>query len=433
MGQLALILTLGALLIGGIVLLNVQHSTDEADETTTAYQVDRFAREAALVGLEQAERRLNADPDGWASFTVNPDSARALFGVPATTVDGATYEVRLDSIIMGSGAADPDQAWLTATGSYDGWDPGHDATGTTTFSVVAKYEKGYTDQGVPPAMRHAIVTDLSIDMRGNAYISGSIHTNGSLSASGGAFDVLGNATYTGDADGVSRHQLDQFQGGIGYQDSIHIPPVTVPPASLNHQIDGDHELNAGNDPLAALVDGWYGVTGFGTEDDPYVLYINGNLTLDGTVRLIGFSRIYVNGTVLVQDNAQLTPTSTATPSTNGTPEATAPLVEAWIENNLPNGSQTALYATGDITVRGTPFIAANLYTNGSVRYVGGGNKVVIGGVTARGDLEINGNPMIFYTDPNASIVDPGMDRDVPEGLRLIAYREWAQRPSDPTP
>jgi hypothetical protein len=427
MGQLALLLALGALLLLGVVLLNTQRAAGDADDTAAAYHTDRLAREAALVGLQQAQRRLNADPDGWALFASDPDAARALFGVPATTVDGATYAVALDSVLLGSGPGDPDEAWVTATGSYGGYDPGVDAEGATVFTVVAKYEKGYTDLGTPPSMRAAIITDQNFDIRGNAIVSGDIHANGTVNSSGSSFDVLGQGSYT--TSGGS-FDPDRFTGGVAQSDSIPVPDVTIPPASYHYLHNGNLALSASNDPAGTLAQGWFGVTGKGTAADPYVLVVNGNLTVSGDVRLLGHCRIYVTGTMTMNGNASLSPVSATPPNAN---TATNAQIQTWIDTNLPGGSTIGLYTGGDVTVSGTMFLAAHLYTHGAVRYTGGGHKLLIGGITSQGSLDLRGNTKVFYTDANASIFDPGLNEEVPDGLRLIAYREWVQRPSDPTP
>jgi hypothetical protein len=424
MGQLALILALGALLVGGVLFLNVQRTTQDADDATGAYQVDQFAREAALTGLDQAERRLNANPDSWDLWNTNRSAARDSFEVPATTVDDATYAVTLDSIYIGSDPTDPDQAWVTATGTYGGWDPGQDSSGTTVFTIVATYEKGYTNIGTPPSMRHAIVADQTLDMRGNTVVSGSVHANGELNTHGGSFDVLG----AGSSTNGGTYNDGQFTGGVTYPaDSIYVPDVVLPD-TWDFRDPDDFPLNASSDPPGTLEQGWNGVTGKGTAADPYVLRVDGNLAISGDVRLLGYCRIYVGGTVGFGGNATLSPVSAVPPNVNN---ATNAQIQSWIDTNLPNGSTLAIYARGDITIDGTVLAAAHLYSNGTVRFTGGGNKLVIGGVTAGEDLDIRGNSKVFYTDANASILNPGFDEDVPDGLRLIAYREWARRPSDP--
>jgi hypothetical protein len=74
------------------------------------------------------------------------------------------------------------------------------------------------------------------------------------------------------------------------------------------------------------------------------------------------------------------------------------------------------------------FIAATIYTYGAVNYTGGGHKMVVGGITTHQPLDMRGNVKVYYKEGADSVYDPGIPRQVPEGLRLVAYREWADRP-----
>ena len=423
MGQYSVIAVVAALIFVAVLLLNARLSAGEADEELSAYQVDRFAREVVLVGLKEAERNLADDTDGWELWTTDQTAAQAQFGVAATSHGGGSYAVTIDNMTFGATASDPDRVWLTATGTYDGFNPQTGATGTTTYTVKAAYETGLTDIGVPPGMRDAIVSDELVDVRGNIQISGGIHSNNEIASSGGSFDVHGSGTYTGSESADD----SRFSGGIMYSDSVYIPTVAIPPASYHHITSASpaaFTLDPSNDPTGTLQAGWFSVLGKGTEADPYVLYVNGNLEIDGDVRLLGYSRLYVNGTVRVNGNAALSPVTAASPN----PNQDVTTAEAWVNANLPNNAtMIGIYATGDITLAGTCFVAAHLYTDGAVKYTGGGHKLLIGGITAHDPLDIRGNAKVYYTEASEAIVDPGSNYDVPEGIRLIAYREWAQR------
>lgn len=441
MGQFAVIFVLSSLFLGGVLIYNARSSTSEAEAETTAYHGDRLAREVAQVGLEETKRKLAADVDGWAVWTSSPTAVQTQYGSTGTHEDGA-YTVTIDNMTIvppplpNSGPVTvSDKVWVTSTATYNVWNPDANAFRDTQFIIKATYEKGYTDRGLPPAMRDAIVSDETIDIRGNVQISGGVHTNGELTSSGGTFDVYGTGTYTGSESAND----GRFQGGVAYQDSVIIDPVTIPPAAWSYRTSpapAAYSLSPATDPTGTppqlISAGWDPVptdatptvTGKGTSTDPYILYVNGNLTIDGDVRLRGFTRIYVNGTVTVNGNAALAPVLGTLPD----PNQDVTSAGTWAETNLPNGSMTGIYAIGDITLSGTCFVAASLWTRGAVRYTGGGHKLLVGGITAHDPLDIRGNAKIYYTQASRSIWDPGSNLYVPEGLRLIAYREWAQRP-----
>ncbi len=152
MGQYAVIFVIAAFIFGAVLLFNAQLSAEDANQELSAYQVDRFARGITLVGLKEAERNLNDATDRWDLWTpTDPAAAQALFGVDTTSHDGGTYSVAIDSFAFGLLPTDPDIVWVTASGTYDGWDAASGMIGTTNYTVKATYETGLTDLACRPA------------------------------------------------------------------------------------------------------------------------------------------------------------------------------------------------------------------------------------------------------------------------------------------
>lgn len=427
MGQYALLAVLAVMTVGAVVLYTAQRTAQAADDDLTAYHEDRFSRELATVGLKRTERLLSAQPDDWGDAGAN-----ALYGAPPTTYTKdnltGTYEVTFDSYTPKTSTT-PEIAHVTARGVYNG----------ETFTIKAVYEQGETDVGLPPQMREAIVSDNRLYLNGNIEISGSVHTNDCLDSSGNSFDVYGTGTYTG-CDGAND---SRFTGGVQQQDSIYVDPVTIP-TSWTHRTPAGAAASLGNQTTnltttgmsATLTPGGgstFTVTGAGTAANPYILVVRGNLTVTGDVRLIrGFSgttplqghiRIYVDGNFEMAGNSKLAPVTGTLPRQQD-PVATN---LAWRDANLPDGSTIGVYATGDIILTGTMTVIGSLYANGEVQYKGGGQKMVMGGITTKDQIEVKGNSQIVYTEANTSILDPGGNTQTPDGIRLAGYREWAER------
>lgn len=433
MGQYAVIIAVIAILLGAVLLFNAQMSAEDADEELSAYQVDRFAREAVLVGLKEAERNLANDTDGWVIWNTSQSTAQTQYGVPTTNYQNGTYAVVIDSFQFGATPTDPDKVWLTGTGTYEGWNAAAGANGTTNYIVKAAYETGLTDIGVPPGFRDAIQTQEDLTVSGNGCISGGVHANGELDTNGGAFDVLGEGTYT---TSETVGNPGSFTGGIAQIDSVFIPITPIPPTGFTHQLNGNVILNAANAPAAGttIPDGWFGITGRGGTGDAFILYIDGDLDISGSVYLVGYAGIYVNGTITIGGNSTIAPV----PASAGLPVVTANMtcaqrmaaIQTWTNANLPNGSQLGLFAEGNIIMGGNTNVVAHLTTNAQFRYSGGGNanRLIIGGITAQEDLTLSGNTMVYYTTPSDEIEIPGGNDLVPEGVRLVSYREWAVRP-----
>jgi hypothetical protein len=286
------------------------------------------------------------------------------------------------------------------------------------FTVVAKYEKGYTDLGTPPAMRYAVVTNSTLLLQGSTTVSGDVHANGTLDTRGVNFEVLGQGSYT---NTLSTDDNDNFGGGIIQQDSIHIDPVVIPTTGVDQTIT-QSTFTLNGTTVSTL-------TGGGTQADPFVLVIYGNLAVTGNVVLPGHTQIYVTGTIDIGANTRFAALSTTAINAN---TSSNDEIQAWIDASFPDGITLGLNALGEITFGGTALIAAHMHTNETFDFGGGGNQLVVGGIVAEDDLTLFGNVKVFYTDANVSII-PGGTEDVPDGMRLVAYREWAQRPSDPTP
>ena len=62
-----------------------------------------------------------------------------------------------------------------------------------------------------------------------------------------------------------------------------------------------------------------------------------------------------------------------------------------------------LFASGDIDIKGTHFIAANLYSKGYVFFPASGNGVLIGGVLANDPLLVRGNARIYFNEPESFV------------------------------
>jgi len=426
MGQYAILIVLSAVILGGVVLFNAQQKAQGADDDLTEYHEDRFGREVALVGLKRTERLLAQNADLWDLHTSNNSAAQDTFASPTATTftKGAltgTYQVTYDSYTAKT-ASTPELATITALGVYDG----------KTYTVRATYEQGLTDIGVPPSMRDAIVSDNRLYINGNVKVSGGVHTNNCLDSSGNSFDVFGTGSYTG-CEGANDAR---FTGGVVQQDSIAVPPVTIP-AAYDHIEAGSVGWGAQTVILPTQpIDGSYTVNGNGTEANPYVLVIQGDLDINGDVRFRGIGnhpvtgnpmqghiRIYVDGDFNMNGNSVLSPVPGALPSQGTAVSA----LDTWRADHLPDGGSIGVYATGDITLTGTITVLASLYANGIVEYKGGGQKMVIGGITTKQTIELKGNSQVYYTDPNSSIIDPGFNYQTPDGIRLAAYREWATR------
>lgn len=438
MGQYAVILTISAILLGGVLLYNARASTGEASDELTAYQIDRLAREAAQIGLKAIVRDLNNRPEAW---TDNDSLAHNRFRIPVTNYGEGGHRVDIEAMNLGDSSTVGDIVELTIWGGFESWNTETNALDTTEVTLRAVYERGWVDIGVPPSQREAIQTNEDLDMRGNVCVGGGTHANGDLSTSGGTFDVLGTGTYT--TSESSSHDSN-FTGGLVQSDSVLIPIVPIPPLAYTEIVDvggpgNTWTLDQNNDPATTLAAGWDPANngpnvGFGVAGNPYILYVNGDLEVNGDVHLVGYSQIYVSGEITIGGNSTIAPVPAGTPLPNVTANMSCAdrltAVQTWTQTYLDGGiSNMGIYANSTITLGGNINVVSKLTTNAGFSYTGGGNarRLIIGGITAQNALDMRGNTEVYYTESDIN-TQPGGDRNVPDGIRLVSYREWTERP-----
>jgi len=454
MGQSSLILVLMATLTVGILLYNSQTVTTRSDTALSVKQEEAFARETAIVGLNRVIRALVNRPDEWAQT--------ATFAIPETAYDGygpsATYRVDLHNYRPGSAGAPglptiDDTLDVRVAGTFRDRD----------YTIKATYTKGYTNIGVPPALRRAIVSDQTLRFNGSPEIKSSntatnadVHANANLDAQGSPvnFVIEGYGSYTGSYDGNNTaffqpNQTDPTASGTTYQyEPMYVPTVDVAAAEATAHVrtypapgTSFKTSTGGADLLDNIKDGLdldpSSPTGKGTPEDPLIWYVGGDMEMDSNVRLPrgtgasapqGHIQLYVNGDLTFQGNGTMTPTSDYAPANNQTDS----FVRNWIAENLPEGSSMAIYVAGNVNFNGNVSVAALLHTNKAVNFNGGGNKVnLIGSVVAKQSMTFNGNNKLWYTEASETVKDPGYDYDVPTGVFLLDYLEWPDTPAAP--
>ncbi len=447
MGQSSLILVMMATLTVGILLYNSQADTNRTDAALAVKQEEAFARETAIIGLNRLIRDLVDRPDEWAQT--------ATFEIPPTAYDGygteALYRGRTSNYRPGTAVAPglpvvDDTLDVRVVG----------AVRDREYTLNATYTKSYTNVGLPPALRKALVSDQTLRFNGSPTVKSStsttnadVHANGSLDAQGSPVNFLIEGygtysdTYDGNNDGFFQpNQTDPSVSETTYEnDPLYVPTVNVsaaaatahaitnpPSGSTTFTTSADlwDDLSDGLDPVLAPSS----VTGKGTPTDPFIWYVGGNMVMDGNLRFPraagasapqGHIKIYVDGDLTFQGSGTMTPTYESAPGS----DQTDTFIRNWIEENLPEGTSMALYVAGNVNFNGNVSIAALIHANGEITFNGGGNEVnIIGSVVSKESMTFNGNNKLWYTEASETVKDPGYDYEVPTGVFLLDYLEW---------
>ncbi len=419
MGQSALILTLAATGTILILLMVIGRNTKDADDDLAGYHYKVLAREASATGLGMTVRRLVDDTDNWLA---NPSQ----YEYPTTAHHGATFSTEVLPI-------HEDTVDVISTGVEQR--PG----GATTHVIEARYAKGFMNLGVPPGLKYAIFSDKTLTLNGQANITAvhdtmnaNIHTNGSLTSNGNKVTVEGYGTYEHNGSGTVNPEKamdDVFSPNDdtnGSDPNMHASDsITVPTFIAADYLPYATYVTAGDTSFSGVIDftNWNGISGFGTADDPYLLYVSGNLTISGNSTFLGYVQVVAEGTITISGDV----TATTTPP----PDKDAPEADwdAWTMLNLDAAGNTSIgwFAEQDITLSGNFNVVGQLYTNMDVVLNGGGGQPtnIIGGITSSDlNLNVNGGVNIRYASISESVLLPGWTHIAPVGVRLIAYAEW---------
>ena len=349
MGNLSVIGALAALFIGGLMLYNIQGSTNAAEGRLGEHQHQQLARDAAMTGLQLTVRKL-ADkfpPNSWTSATE--------FDQQETTYGNGTFEI--DATPCVSSATDPcagvafgDVIDVDVVGYSGG--TRIDATGAEVpirHLILARFERHYSDGTFPPQFIYALIADNILKFQGNAgafTLDHSdpvmVHSNGTITNNGGSFLVEGYGTYT-DENGLTGQGETRFKPWVdtnGEASNVYqadyvpiipldldglreqaqtcgavIKPELIDPEnpSTTFSLDGD-SVSTLDFTTTTTWDKWAsgsgdgaivynslddpdqdGVQPCGGPDNPFVMLIEGDANFTNSIHVTGFGNIVTTG------------------------------------------------------------------------------------------------------------------------------------------
>jgi hypothetical protein len=453
MGKLSLILVIAAVAVSALVIFRSNSRAADADEQIYEHQYHVLARDAASTGMGTTVRRLtNLLSSNWASNSGGLQQTDVVY-------NGATYTVQTVSdqcsiLPAGDvaairteygGVGNTELIEVRSTGTVLGNVGTDDRQSHRQISCYLKADWGAV---LPPAFQYAMVSNLDMSLSGNAEVGGyletelgNIHTNSNLSMSGNT-DVNGHATYSGnastsgnasaititEAEPVPIVQFDaaEFRAANGIPTGATVQNGRFLYTNSNVSLSGNPSGNGTcNNPTTnsscRIIQDPDNPPDRGASE-PYIWYINGNLSLSGQsyVRLPQYTIVIVTGTVSVSGSASIfvSGAPNAIPNQN----ASNTTVRNWIQTQFINNEMPiAVYSTGDMSLSGLGSILGNYYTNGGAQVSGNGRKV--GSVAAYRTISASGNGQFFYTSVAEPTVIPGIRLPGDQIVR-IAIAEW---------
>ena len=360
----------------------------EAENRLSTHQYEVLARNAALAGYNEARQHLTDNYSG-APSTLHGTYEEAVYDVVIDR-NGATANVRSTGTMTASDGREID------------------------FMLDAAIEKESTVEmadEAPPFMRYAIMTDEDLNLNGNVltdlYIDGdeantlnaNMHTNGSLSISGNALTVKGFGTYVQSATANPASALttafQPYYNPTNDPVTKQVTAIDVPDfdiTAFTSKVDVDQ--TSGGD---VALSGTYDLGG--TRENPYVWYVDGNMTASGGTNIKGYVMFVVSGDI----------------SMSGNVDASQGAYTGSDESNV------AFYAGGSVSLSGNAKVYGQIFSGGGLSFLNGTPRVY-GSVATKGAVTLSGTPKIYYR-----VASPALTTIFEDGViqyRLASYSEW---------
>ncbi len=419
MGQSSIFYVFAVLLAGGLLLVSTQRTTTDADRVLASYQHKGIARDAALTGLNLTIRRLVNDTESWktnlSQYEFDDQSYRgASFSVDVSSPYGATQTV---------GSCRIDTVDVVATGSSRGGQ----------HVIEATYVRSCACCELPEAFKYALASGGDLSMNGKSKIRGgtaafnaNIHTNLNMSFNDSP-TIEGFGTYVGGFSYQDGPPSNFFHPNADTNstdpDAFQADPLDIPTfdpedhrATATRVTPDGYTVEVGN-PETKDFTNWEGITGYGTQENPFIWFIDGDLSIEANLRFVGVGIVIVNGSVSFNKGA-IYNTPTVPPS------STDPaVVRPWIDEHLSEGNTLGLYIGGNLTSNDPGKIVAQVFLNGSVSY--NGKDKVYGSIVSRTNISFGNDPNeLWYVKAVDEISLFGGGSGGADHARLLSYIEW---------
>jgi hypothetical protein len=388
MGKAAILIILSSVAFGSMYAFGAKEEVREAENRLSTHQYEVLARNAALAGYNEARQHLTDNYSG-APSTLHGTYEEAVYDVVIDR-NGATANVRSTGTMTASDGREID------------------------FMLDAAIEKESTVEmadEAPPFMRYAIMTDEDLNLNGNVltdlYIDGdeantlnaNMHTNGSLSISGNALTVKGFGTYVQSATANPASALttafQPYYNPTNDPVTKQVTAIDVPDfdiTAFTSKVDVDQ--TSGGD---VALSGTYDLGG--TRENPYVWYVDGNMTASGGTNIKGYVMFVVSGDI----------------SMSGNVDASQGAYTGSDESNV------AFYAGGSVSLSGNAKVYGQIFSGGGLSFLNGTPRVY-GSVATKGAVTLSGTPKIYYR-----VASPALTTIFEDGViqyRLASYSEW---------
>lgn len=355
MGRAVLLALLASILIFGIISIQVNRSSSEAGSSTSKYYRDLYARNIANSMIEILHLKLNIDT----SFRVNDLTKEKLLG------GDVLYRV-IDTTINSQSLI---KAYVHV--NYE-----ESIKSSEAYFIVEKLG----NNSLPPFLNYAVFSGENLQFNGGVNITNAsnglnanVHVNGNFSMNGNN-KIDGFLTYTGMAWANPPQALLTRITPISNPTNLPVhyrtQEITIPGFRPEEIKSRATEIYYGNKSFSGNIT-------LGTIENPKIIYVSGDLTINGNVSGYG---IFI---------------STRKTIINGNVNITSPNSEL---------SNIGIYSGDELIINGNVTINAQIFGNDDIKI--NGNCRIFGNVVSREEILMNGNVSIYYKPANVVLAKP---------------------------
>lgn len=382
MGKAALLAVAAFTVMGVYYGASTQSGFLAASDNLATHEYTVLAKNSALAGLNLAQQdlvqRYSASPATCPSsmpFKLNGTFEDGFYNATVTCTPTVAKVMSLGTVMGGSKIY--------------------------TYRVEAEFavETLWKQPTQPPAfLEYALISDKDLTIAGNVtfdtiYVAGSstakynanIHTNGILTAKGNAAIIRGYGTYKIAQDvkhaGIfkpyttadrGKSAVRQIPGGIPILVNDYHPDEMAKRMTVDETVTGPYKLEG-------VID--YRTKG-ATREDPYVVYVNGDL-VSNNATIYGYAIFLVNGNIDFGGNVILDVGE----------------LDGYAESNF------GFYTSGNIWLHGTPdAIWGQMVAHGDVTF--SGTPTVMGSIACKGSFLGHGTPNVYFFPPSPALASP---------------------------
>jgi hypothetical protein len=384
MGKVAILSLIAFAAIGAVrqsQQIGTRQHTEQRDAET---RFEMLTRSAALFGFERAKQSLVAP---WVP--------------PSTTLaDSFAQATRYQTDIRYSGGI----ATIRSTGLAT------DATGQVRhYKIVSRIQRELELPGAAPLFtQFALLSQSDLTLSGSILVdtfrvegdtrapsNANVHTNGTIRVNGASARVRGFGTYAVNKQvGQETKVFVPYSNPTGAEVLARTPAVTLPtftPQGVAAALGADRTTTGG-----LSLSGTHDFTALGaTRDNPFVWYVDGNVTVARNTLFKGYVVMAVKGNLDLSGGETI---------------------------GLDNGfseSNAAWYTSGTISFSGNSEVWGQFYTSGNVVF--SGTPRIYGSIATRATATISGNPSIYYIAPSSALTTYWQPPEV--RLRRLSYSE----------